>query len=481
MTVSSKTHVSFKQYGKEYKVPTGLFINNQFVPSLSGKKFETTNPCNGEKLVEVYEADKNDVNLAVEAAKNAFVKWKKVTSYERSRLLNKLADLVERDSFLLAELESLDNGKTVMDSLTIDIPAVIKCLRYYAGFADKVFGKVVDMQGDFLTYTKHEPIGVCGLIIPWNFPLLMLTWKLGPAIACGNVCVLKTSEKTPLSALKFAELIVEADFPAGVFNILSGFGPVAGEAISGHMDIRKVAFTGSAAVGRKIMTSAAASNLKKVSLELGGKSPNIVFKDANLDDAVAAASIGIFLNSGQCCCAGSRVFVQEEIYDEFCKKFAQHTKEKKTLGEIHDKKATNGPLIDEIQFQKVQQYLDIGKKEGATVLIGGSKSDLHNDGYFVQPTLFADVTDNMTIAKEEIFGPVACIFKFKTVEEVIERANNTNFGLAAAVHTRDINLAFTMANELQAGTVWVNCYNVLSHQLPFGGYKESGIGRDLGP
>jgi aldehyde dehydrogenase (NAD+) len=468
---------SFSLNGKEYKVPVGLFINNEFVPSASGKKFPTVYPATGKTIIEVYEADKADVDKAVEAAKAAYTKvWKNTSPTERSRLLFKLADLMDRDSALLAELESIDNGKPVSVAAAVDLPATISHLRYFAGWADKIHGKTIDVGDKFAAHTRIEPFGVVGQIIPWNFPLLMLSWKWGPALACGNTVVMKSSEKTPLTALKVCELVIEAGFPPGVVNVLSGYGPTAGQAIAEHMDIKKVAFTGSTAVGRKVMCAAAQSNLKKVSLELGGKSPNIIFPDADLDAAIRWASIGIFFNQGQCCCAGSRMFVHEAIYDEFIRKFKENASAIK-IGDPLRPESQHGPLVDNLQFDRVQHYIQKGKEEGATIEVGGER--VGEEGYFIPPTLFTGVTDEMTIAKEEIFGPVVCALKFKTEEEVIERANNTAYGLAAAVHTQNLSTALRVSRALEAGTVWINCYNVFFHQVPFGGYKASGVGREM--
>jgi aldehyde dehydrogenase (NAD+) len=471
----SVVEISYKE--KQYKLQTGLFINNKFVPSISGKKFDTVNPSNGKVITSVYEADGADVDVAVAAAKEAFKTWGRTTPTSRGRLLSKLADLMERDRQLLAEIESLDNGKPVLTAFAADLGLSISHLRYYAGWADKNPGQMHDVGEAFQAYTKVEPIGVCGQIIPWNFPLLMLAWKWGPALACGNTIVMKTSEKTPLSALKMCELAVEAGFPAGVINVLSGFGPSAGSAISNHMDIKKVAFTGSTGVGRLVMEAASKSNLKKVSLELGGKSPNIVFPDADLDAAIKWATTGIFFNQGQCCCAGSRLFLHEDIYDKFIEKFKEKAASMKVTDGF-DPTCELGPLVDKLQFDRVMGFIEKGKKEGATVETGGTQ--VGTEGYFVSPTLFTGLNDNMTVAREEIFGPVVCALKFKTEEEVILRANDTPYGLGAAVHTKDIRLAARMVNAIESGTVWVNCYNVFMDQLPFGGYKQSGIGREMG-
>jgi len=458
---------------------TQLFINNEFVNAESGKTFATLNPATGEQICQVQEADKIDVDKAVKAAKEAFKlgsPWRTMDASARGHLLYKLADLMERDRVYLASLETLDNGKPFSDSFNIDLDLSIKCIRYYAGYADKNHGKTIPLDGKYLCYTRHEPVGVCGQIIPWNFPLLMQAWKLGPALAMGNCVVMKLAEQTPLTGLYVSSLIKEAGFPAGVVNVLAGFGPTAGAAISEHMDIDKVAFTGSTEVGHIIQQAAGRTNLKKVTLELGGKSPLIVLDDADLDTAVELAHFALFFNQGQCCCAGSRLMVQEGIYDKFVEKAAARAKSRK-VGNPFDK-VEQGPQVDEEQFNKVLGYIKSGIDEGANLRAGGAKWG--DKGYFVQPTVFSDVTDDMKICREEIFGPVQVIQKFSTVEEVIERANRNNYGLAAAVFTNNLNNATYLSNSLRAGTVWVNCYDALHSQAPFGGYKMSGIGRELG-
>jgi len=388
----------------------------------------------------------------------------------------KLADLVEKNLDLLAAVESLDNGKAI-SMAKVDVSMVAGCLRYYGGWADKIEGKVIDTNPDTFTYTRQEPIGVCGQIIPWNFPLLMWSWKIGPAVATGNTVVLKTAEQTPLSALVAANLIKEAGFPPGVVNIISGFGKIAGAALSSHMDVDKIAFTGSTVVGRQIMKAAAGSNLKKVTLELGGKSPNIVFDDADIENAISWVNFGIFFNHGQCCCAGSRVYVQEGIYDKFVQRFKERALQNK-VGDPFDTETFQGPQVSQLQFDRIMGYIEEGKKEGATVVTGGER---HGDtGYFIKPTIFSDVTEDMKIMQEEIFGPVCSIAKFSTEEDIIKTGNNSTYGLAAAIHTSNLNTAIRVANSMHAGTVWVNSYNMLHHQVPFGGYKESGIGRELG-
>ncbi|RAH65613.1 aldehyde dehydrogenase family protein [Aspergillus aculeatinus CBS 121060] len=461
----------------KYEQPLGLFINNEWVKGVEGKTFETINPTNEKPIVSVHEATEKDVDIAVAAARKAFEgSWGHVTPHERGRFLTKLADLFERDADILTAIEALDNGKSISMAKG-DVGAAAKCLRYYGGWADKIHGQTIDTNNETFAYTRHEPIGVCGQIIPWNFPLLMWSWKIGPALATGNTVVLKSAEQTPLSALYAAKLVLEAGIPAGVVNVISGFGRVAGAAISSHMDIDKVAFTGSTLVGRTIMQAAAKSNLKKVTLELGGKSPNIVFNDADIDNAITWANFGIFYNHGQCCCAGSRLLVQEGIYDKFVARLKERSAQNK-VGNPFEKDTFQGPQVSKLQFDRIMEYIDHGKQAGATVAVGGER---HGDeGYFIQPTVFTDVTEDMKIVQEEIFGPVITVQKFKDVEDAIKIGNNTSYGLAAGIHTKDINTALRVANQMRAGTVWVNSYNMLDTQVPFGGFKESGIGRELG-
>ncbi|KAM4567637.1 aldehyde dehydrogenase, mitochondrial-like [Fundulus diaphanus] len=475
-------------YGTAVPVPSAqpevhynkLFINNEWQDAVSGKTFPTINPSTGEVICQVAEADQADVDKAVKAAHNAFrlgSPWRLMDASERGRLLYRLADAIERDSAYLAELETLDNGKPYVIAFSADLPLVVKCLRYYAGWADKWEGKTIPVDGDYFTYTRHEPVGVCGQIIPWNFPLVMQAWKLGPALATGNTVVMKVAEQTPLTALYVASLIKEVGFPEGVVNILPGMGPTAGAAIAKHMDVDKVAFTGSTEVGHLIQQAAGSSNLKKVTLELGGKSPNIVLSDASLDNAVEQSHMGLFFNQGQCCCAASRLFVQADVYDEFVERSVERAK-RRVVGDPFDFKTEQGPQVDQEQFNKILGYISSGKREGAKLMCGGGVAA--DRGYFIQPTVFGDVQDNMTIAREEIFGPVMQILKFKTLEEVITRANETKYGLAASVFTNDIDKANYVSSRLRAGTVWINCYNVFSAQAPFGGYKASGNGRELG-
>jgi aldehyde dehydrogenase (NAD+) len=458
---------------------TKLLINNRWVPSESGKTFATVNPSTGEEICQVAEADAADVDKAVQAARRAFDQgpWKKMRASERGRLLHRLADLIEQNAEQLARLETLDNGKPLSIAKAVDVTKTIACYRYFAGWADKVQGKTIPIDGDFFCYTRHEPIGVIGQIIPWNYPLLMQAWKLAPALATGNTIVMKPAEQTPLSALRLGELILEAGFPEGVVNLLPGFGPTAGAAIARHMDVDKVAFTGSTEVGRLIMEAAAKSNLKRISLELGGKSPNIIFADTDIDDAVEGAHLGLFVNQGQSCCAGSRVFVEQTIYDEFVEKSIARAR-KRRVGDPLDPLTDQGPQVSESQFDRIMGYIESGKREGATLACGGER--VGDRGYFIQPTVFSDVQDEMKIAREEIFGPVMSIIAFKDMDEVIGRANRTTYGLAAGVWTRDIKKAHAVANSVRAGTVWVNCYHVLDTRAPFGGFKQSGMGRELG-
>jgi len=458
---------------------TGIFVNNEWQESASGRTFPTINPATEEIIADVQEGDKPDVDRAVKAANNAFKldsPWRRMDASDRGLLLHRLADLMERDANYLANLETLDNGKPFSASFHADVALSLKCYRYFAGWADKNHGKVIPVDGNFFTYTRHEPVGVCGQIIPWNFPLLMQAWKLAPALATGNTIVMKLAEQTPLTGLYIAELIKEAGFPAGVVNIIPGFGPTAGAAIAEHPKVDKVAFTGSTEVG-KIIQRSAADNIKRVTLELGGKSPTIVLADADIDQAVETAHFGLFFNMGQCCCAASRLMVEESIYDEFVEKSVARAN-KRTVGDPYDPQNEQGPQVDKEQFEKILGYIEHGKSEGANLLAGGGPAA--DKGYFIQPTVFSDVTDDMKICKEEIFGPVQAIQKFKTLDEVAHRANNNNYGLAAAIFSTNNARSTYLAHALRAGTVWINCYNAFSMAAPFGGYKESGSGRELG-
>ena len=458
---------------------TKLLIDGTWRDAVSGKTFETLNPATGETIAHVAEGDKADVDLAVKAARKAFETgpWKKMDARARGRLMNKLADLMEANFDELCLLETLDNGKPINDSRAADVPLAIDCYRYYAGWADKIEGKTIPINGPYFCYTRHEPVGVVGQIIPWNFPLLMMAWKLGPALAAGCTVVLKPAEQTPLTALRVGELALEAGFPPGVLNIIPGYGETAGAAISNHMDVDKVAFTGSTEVGKMVMKAAADSNLKRVTLELGGKSPNIVFADADMDAAVAGAHFALFFNQGQCCCAGSRLFVEKHVHDEFVDRMIKRVKTTK-LGDPFDPATMQGPQVSQEQFDKVMGYVDSGRKAGAHLLTGGKR--FGDKGYFIEPTVFANVDHDMQIAQEEIFGPVMSIIPFDDIDQMIHHGNKTMYGLAAGVWTRDIVKAHRMAAELKAGTVWVNCYDVFDAAAPFGGFKMSGIGRELG-
>ncbi len=458
---------------------TKLLINNEWVESSSGKTFPTINPATEEVICHVSEADADDVDRAVRAAREAFERgpWRKAPASERGRLLHRLADLIENHADELARLESLDNGKPYSVARAADVPKAAACYRYFAGWADKVQGRTIPIKGDYFCYTRLEPVGVVGQIIPWNFPLIMQAWKLAPALATGNTVVMKPAEQTPLTALRIGELIVEAGFPPGVVNLLPGYGPAAGAAIARHMDVDKIAFTGSTAVGHLIMEAAAQSNLKRVTLELGGKSPNIIFADADFDQAIEGAHMALFYNQGQSCSAGSRTFVEERAYDEFVERSAARARRRR-VGDPFDPATEQGPQVDQEQYQKVMRYIGSGKSEGARLMCGGNR--VGERGWFIEPTVFADVKDDMAIAREEIFGPVMSIIKFRDLEEVVDRANRTEYGLAAAVWTRDIGKAYSIANNVRAGTVWVNCYNAFDPAAPFGGFKQSGMGRELG-
>ncbi|KAK9747926.1 hypothetical protein RND81_02G023900 [Saponaria officinalis] len=456
---------------------TQLLINGQFVDAASGKTFPTYDPRTGDVIANVAEGDLEDINRAVAAARKAFDEgpWPKMTAYERARIILKFADLVEKHSAELATLETWDNGKPLQQASSSELPTFVRLFHYYAGWADKIHGLTVPADGPHHVQILHEPIGVAGQIIPWNFPLLMFTWKVGPALACGNTIVLKTAEQTPLTALYVAKLFHEAGLPPGVLNIVSGFGPTAGAALAGHMDVDKIAFTGSTETGQAILERAAKSNLKPVTLELGGKSPFIICEDANVDKAVELAHFALFYNQGQCCCAGSRTFVHESVYDEFVEKATARAK-KRTVGDPFKSGIEQGPQIDSEQFEKVLRYIKSGIETNAKLECGGER--IGSKGFFIQPTVFSNVKDDMLIAQDEIFGPVQSVLKFRDLDDVIRRANATRYGLAAGVFTKNIDTANTLTRALRAGTVWVNCFNVSDAAIPFGGYKMSGMGRE---
>ncbi len=459
-----------------------LLIDGRLVPAASGKTFAVHDPATGRVIAHVPEADKADVDLAVAAARRAFDdgRWARVTPSERGRLLWRLADLIERDLEELAELESIDNGKPYAVARIADLPLAVDMFRYMAGWATKITGSSLSLSlpGEYLSYTTREPVGVVGQIIPWNFPLLMAAWKLAPALAVGCTVVLKAAEQTPLTALRLAELIVEAGFPAGVVNILAGFGETAGAALAAHPDVDKIAFTGSTEVG-KLIVQAATGNLKKVSLELGGKSPAIILADADLDLAIAGAANAIFFNHGQCCCAGSRLLVHKSVYDRVVAGVADIAG-KIRVGSGLDPQTEMGPLVSEEQFARVTGYIDAGRHAGARVAVGGNR--VGNLGYFVAPTVLENTNPDMQVVREEIFGPVVCAQPFDddALDKITAQANDTIYGLAASVWTRNGSLAHKLARRIRSGTVWINCHNVFDASLPFGGYKQSGWGREMG-
>ncbi|TCD60300.1 aldehyde dehydrogenase (NAD(P)(+)) ald5 [Steccherinum ochraceum] len=458
---------------------TGLYIDGKWVDGVKGTTIDVVNPSTGKLITKISAGTKEDVDLAVAAAQKAFdTTWGLETpGTKRAELMNNLGNLMQKHHDELSALEALDNGKTFFWAKNVDVADSIGCIKYYAGWADKIQGKTIETTNGKLTYTRHEPIGVVGQIIPWNFPLLMMAWKIGPALATGNCIILKPSEFTALTAIRMAELIHEAGFPPGVVNIVTGYGSTVGQAISEHPHIEKVAFTGSTVVGRKIMAAAAQTNLKNVTLELGGKSPNIIFDDADIDQAVKFASHGIFWNQGQACSAGSRIFVQETIYDKFLQKFTEKAKSLK-IGDPFGVDTYQGPQVSQQQFDRIMGYISSGKEQGATVHYGGKREG--TEGYFIQPTIFTNTKPDMKIVQEEIFGPVGVVIKFKDDADVIRQANNSEYGLAAAVFSKNIDRALQVSHKLKAGTAWVNCVNQVHFQVPFGGYKQSGIGRELG-
>ncbi len=464
--------------------PRKMLINGNWVDAVSGKTFPTYDPSTGEVLAQVAEGDREDINLAVKAARKAFDQgpWRKMTPSERGRLIWKLGDLIDAHLEEFAYLEALDNGKPLTVARAADVPLAAELFRYMAGWATKLEGNTIPLSvpytpgARYLSYTLREPVGVVGQIIPWNFPLLMAAWKLGPALATGCTVVLKPAEQTPLSSLRLGELIIEAGFPEGVVNIVPGFGETAGAALAAHMDVDKVAFTGSTEVGRMIV-HAAAGNLKRVSLELGGKSPNVVFKDADMDAAIPGAASAIFFNHGQCCCAGSRLYIEKEVFDKVVEGIAEKAK-KIRVGSGLDPKTQMGPLVSAEQLTRVCGYLESGFSQGAKAIAGGHKKG--DKGYFVEPTVLVETREDMKVVQEEIFGPVVVAMPFTNAEELVPRANDNVYGLAAGIWTQDISKAHRLAENMQAGTVWINCYNIFDAALPFGGYKQSGWGREMG-
>jgi aldehyde dehydrogenase (acceptor) (EC 1.2.99.3) len=458
--------------------PGKLFIDGKWVNSVSGKTFDTLNPATEEVITSVAEGGKADIDLAVAAARKAFEEgsWKKTDARDRGKVLLRIMELIDKNREELALLETLDNGKPISETTNADIPLAIDCFLYYAGWADKIHGETIPVRGEFFNYTLREPVGVVGQIIPWNFPLLMAAWKIAPALACGNTVILKPAEQTPLTALRLGEICQEAGLPDGVLNIVPGYGPTAGAALAEHMDVDKIAFTGAHTTGRIIM-QAASKNLKQISLELGGKSPNIVFADSDIDSAVDGAMTGIFFNQGEVCCAGSRLFLEKSIHEEFVDKLSNKAASMR-VGNPEDAETQMGAQVSKEQFDKILGYIDIGKREGAKLVTGGERCG--EKGYFIRPTIFDAVDNNMKIAREEIFGPVVSAITFDDVGEVVRQGNLSIYGLAAAVWTRDIKKAHRLARDLKAGTIWINTYNTLDAASPFGGFKQSGFGRELG-
>src|SRR5271169_2249033 len=464
--------------------PRQLFVNGQWTDAASGRTFETPNPATGETLARVAEGGAEDIDRAVRAARRAFEEgpWGRMTPSERGRVIWKIGDLILEHADELAQLESLDNGKPVDVARAADVPLAADLFHYMAGWATKIEGNTINISvpympgANFHSYTRREPVGVVGQIIPWNFPLLMAAWKLGPALATGCTVVLKPAEQTPLSALLLAELVAEAGFPEGVVNVVSGYGETAGAALAAHADVDKVAFTGSTEVG-KLILQAAAGNLKKVSLELGGKSPNIVFDDADMRTTVPGAASAIFFNHGQCCCAGSRLYIEKDMFDQVVEGVADQAKKIK-VGPGFEPDTSMGPLVSVEQLNRVCNYLEAGFNEGAEAVAGGKKKE--GPGYFVEPTVMVNTNPNMKVVREEIFGPVVVASPFSDINQIVAEANNSEYGLAAGVWTKDISKAHRVANRLRAGTVWINCYNVFDAALPFGGYKQSGWGREMG-
>jgi acyl-CoA reductase-like NAD-dependent aldehyde dehydrogenase len=458
-----------------------VFVGGQWRPPASGETYATINPATEEVSAQVAKGDERDIDLAVQAARRAFDQgpWPRMAAAERARVLWKLADLITANVDEMARLESVNTGKTLFDSGKVELPFAAEVFRYYAGWTTKIHGETLNLRDGAFTFTLRQPLGVVGAIVPWNFPFLLASWKIAPALAAGNTLVLKPASLTPLTALRFAELTQEAGLPEGVFNLVPGPGGKAGMALVRHPGVDKIAFTGSTEVGKGIMREAAGS-LKRVSLELGGKSPNVVFADADLEAALRGAMTGIFYNKGEVCAAGSRLLVEQRVHDEFVEKLVDRVKGLK-VGDPMDKGTRMGPVVSAQQLQTVLGYVEAGRQEGATLAAGGERVRVGDGrGYFLQPTVFTGVNNGMRIAREEIFGPVLSVIPFKDADDAVAQGNETFYGLAAAVWTRDVGKALRMARSLRAGTVWVNAYNLYDAALPFGGYKESGFGRELG-
>ncbi|KFZ13792.1 hypothetical protein V502_06432, partial [Pseudogymnoascus sp. VKM F-4520 (FW-2644)] len=469
--------------GRKYVQPLGLFINNKWEKSSDGATLDSINPTNESKIAAVYAASAEDVDTAVNAARNALEdpSWRDISATERGNLMIKLSQLVEENAETLATIETWDNGKPYTAALNEDVAEVAAVFKYYGGWADKIYGQVIDAGPEKFAYTIREPVGVCGQIVPWNYPLAMAAWKLGPALACGNTVVIKAAEQTPLSILYFANLIKTAGFPPGVVNILNGKGRIAGVAIASHLGVDKIAFTGSTATGKEIMKMASI-NMKNITLETGGKSPLLVFSDADLDQAVKWAHTGIMSNMGQVCSATSRILVQAVVYEKFIEAFVAHVKKISKLGDPFDASTFQGPQVTKAQYNHVLSYVQAGKKEGAVLACGGEPFRGVGDGkgFFITPTVFTNVTGNMKIYKEEVFGPFVVISKFESEDDAVALANDSTYGLGSAIFTQDITRAHRVARRVEAGMVWINSSNDSDFRIPFGGVKQSGIGRELG-
>jgi aldehyde dehydrogenase (NAD+) len=456
-----------------------MLIGGKWVDSQSGKTFPTVNPATGETICQVAEGDKADIDQAVKAARKAFESgpWPKMSAAERGRFLYKLADAIEKNIDDLAALESLDNGKPLRDARAADLPLSVKCYRYYAGWADKIHGKTIPIEGNYFCYTRHEPVGVIGQLIPWNFPLLMQAWKWGPALAAGNTIVLKPAEQTPLTALRVAQLAQEVGFPDGVVNVVPGFGETAGAALTSHMDVDKVAFTGEGATGKLVMTAAAQSNLKRVSLELGGKSPNIVFADADLEQAAGSSPMSVFANTGQDCCARSRVFVERPVFEAFVERFVATTK-KLRLGDPAKETTQIGPLVSASQRRSSEEFIEETRRAGRVVACGGGRP--HSRGFYLEPAVLLGVEPGDRVWQEEVFGPVVCIRPFDDEARMLREVNDSRYGLSGSIWTNDLRRALRVARQVESGVLSINSHSSVHVEAPFGGFKQSGLGRDLG-